>query len=245
MNFKSEVSNLLKDYVYVYINPKTDKIFYVGRGKGNRCFDHLNLDNIVDSPFEEQIKELLSKSIQPKIEIIRYGLSKYQAKLIEASIIDLIELDKLENKYRGYHSRTYGRISVEEIIATFEAEEAPEIKENVLCIIINKLYNSNITQDELFESTKGIWKIGKRREKADFVFSVYQGLVKEVYKVNKWHESGTLVYRFRDSSQFAQADRWEFDGELANDELRRKYKNKAVRTYLPNRIRNPIFYINC
>jgi hypothetical protein len=28
-------------YVYLYIHPKTDNIFYVGRGKGNRAFQHL------------------------------------------------------------------------------------------------------------------------------------------------------------------------------------------------------------
>jgi hypothetical protein len=31
----------LKYYVYIYSNPKTDEIFYVGKGKGNRVFAHL------------------------------------------------------------------------------------------------------------------------------------------------------------------------------------------------------------
>ena len=32
----------LKYYVYLLVNPETNTPFYVGKGEGNRVFDHLN-----------------------------------------------------------------------------------------------------------------------------------------------------------------------------------------------------------
>ena len=38
--FPSEVHNQLKYYVYRLIDPRTGQTFYVGKGKGNRVFEH-------------------------------------------------------------------------------------------------------------------------------------------------------------------------------------------------------------
>ncbi|MCK5294545.1 MAG: hypothetical protein KAJ49_07835 [Arcobacteraceae bacterium] len=45
LNFSSNVIDELKYYVYIYSHPITKKIFYVGKGKGNRVFLHLNDKN--------------------------------------------------------------------------------------------------------------------------------------------------------------------------------------------------------
>ena len=39
--FPKEVIDKLKYYVYLYSDPRDDKIFYVGKGKNNRVFQHL------------------------------------------------------------------------------------------------------------------------------------------------------------------------------------------------------------
>ena len=39
--FSSFVSDKLKSYVYLYSHPITGEIFYVGKGKNNRVFAHL------------------------------------------------------------------------------------------------------------------------------------------------------------------------------------------------------------
>ena len=39
--FTSKVKEKLKHYVYLYLDPRTNVPFYVGKGTGNRCFAHL------------------------------------------------------------------------------------------------------------------------------------------------------------------------------------------------------------
>ena len=39
--FTPEVESKLQYYVYALVDPRTDPIFYVGRGVGNRVFQHI------------------------------------------------------------------------------------------------------------------------------------------------------------------------------------------------------------
>ncbi len=39
--FTSKVADQLKYYVYLYIDPRDSKTFYIGKGTGNRAFTHL------------------------------------------------------------------------------------------------------------------------------------------------------------------------------------------------------------
>ena len=42
MRMTDEVAAVLKSYVYVYIDPRDGKPFYIGKGKGGRLFAHLD-----------------------------------------------------------------------------------------------------------------------------------------------------------------------------------------------------------
>ena len=53
-------------------DPSNEEIFYIGKGKGNRCFSHLN--DTSDNEKVKKIKELISKGIEPKIEILVHGV---------------------------------------------------------------------------------------------------------------------------------------------------------------------------
>lgn len=39
--FTPEVESRLQYYVYALVDPRTDQIFYVGKGVGNRVFQHI------------------------------------------------------------------------------------------------------------------------------------------------------------------------------------------------------------
>ncbi len=124
-----------------------------------------------------------------------------------------------------------------------------EISENVILIRINQLYHENITEEELYEATRGIWRVGIRRENADYAFSVFKGEVKEVFAIKSWFPACTLPYKTRNLqdaiSKVKIEGRWEFKGELAEDNIRNKYIEISVKHYLPYGASNPITYINC
>ncbi|MGH7821426.1 MAG: hypothetical protein ACREQ9_16810 [Candidatus Binatia bacterium] len=46
MRISSEVSRKLCYYVYLYVDPRTGKPFYVGKGRGPRCLSHISARHI-------------------------------------------------------------------------------------------------------------------------------------------------------------------------------------------------------
>lgn len=242
MKFADEVISEIRSYVYIYIDPNTDEVFYVGKGQGNRCFEHLDEES--GSNKVKKINELRSKNQQPKIELLRYGLTDNEATLIEASLIDFIGLDNLTNKVRGQHSKSFGRMSIQDINIKYTADEV-EVIDDVILITVNKLFYSSISDEELYEATRGIWVIGGRRAKAKYAFAVFQGVVREVYEINQWHPSGTLTYSTRNKNEVFIKGRWEFDGIVADNEVRNRYVHKSVKQYITKGSQNPIKYINC
>lgn len=235
--FPPEISEQLKSYVYLYSDPRDGKPFYVGKGVGNRAFSHL-VDE-TDSKKVERIRLLQSAGLEPKIEILRFGLTDDQATLLEATIIDLLGLNQLTNRVRGEHSHSFGRVTVDELLLQKTAKRVT-VEHPALLITINQLFRSDMSAQELLEATRGIWKLGKRREKAEIAMAVYQGIVREVYRIKKWFPAGTLTYQTRADEDFKNSGRWEFDGEVAED-LRGQYLHKSV----GKSGQNPIRYVNC
>jgi hypothetical protein len=97
---------------------------------------------------------------------------------------------------------------------------------------------------ELLEVTRGIWKVGPRREGVEYAFAVFHGLVREVYKIKSWHPALTLAYETRDLTKRDATGRWEFDGEVAPARVRNKYRNRSVHQYLKQGNQSPTVYVN-
>jgi hypothetical protein len=230
-------------YVYLYVNPIDGNIFYIGKGQENRVLAHL--DDESESKKTKIIKEIRSQGKEPIIEFLVHGLkSESDALLIESAAIDLIGISHLSNKVRGYESNQFGRVSLKEIKARHESEPV-DIKDKVILLRINHLYRYDISDDELYEATSGVWKVGKRREKASYAFAVLYGLVREVYEIHEWVPAGTSKYSYRDRHEIERPGRWEFVGQKAPDAVRNMYLDKSVAKYIPTAARNPILYVNC
>lgn len=239
--FPPEVIEALKSYVYLYVDPTDGQPFYVGKGIGNRVFAHL--DDTTESRKAQRIAAIRASGRNPRIEILRHGLSDDQAALVEAAVIDCIGLDKLTNAVSGQHSHSFGRVLAEDVLLV---QTSPKAVIEIPCILvtINRLYRSGMTEIELYEATRGVWKLGLRRKKAKFAMAVYQGIIREVYRINGWHPAGTLPYSTRDASAFAASGRWEFEGQVA-PEYSSKYLRTSVRYLLGDSNQNPIRYVNC
>lgn len=120
-----------------------------------------------------------------------------------------------------------------------------DIAEKVILTKINKRYRDSMTPEALYEATRGVWKIGPRRDEADYAFSVFQGEVKEVYRIRSWLPAGTLKYITRATSDVEIEGRWELEGELAEKEVRNNYVETSVRGYFLQGASNPVMYVNC
>lgn len=240
MRFTAEITAKLKSYVYVYSDPRTGKPFYIGKGIGNRAFAHLRERGEANKIAE--IRQIRRAGLEPRIDVLRYGLTNDEASLVEAAVIDFAGLRTLTNQKRGDHSRSFARISSKDLIAVMTAKPA-KIRHKAILITINKLYRSDMTDQELYEATRGTWVVGKRRERAELAMAVYQGIVREVYRIHRWWPSGTLGYRTRDARELKRRGRWEFEGEVARN-LRERYVGKSVRRYLKAGSQNPIRYVN-
>jgi uncharacterized protein len=233
-----EVTNVLKSYVYVYIDPRNGEIFYIGKGKGDRLFAHLGDTSETDKT--ARISDIRESGKEPQIDLLRYGISDSEAELVEASAIDLIGKNRLTNKMSGHHRGSFPRISSKELILMLNAKRT-EVRHKAILITINRLYRSDMTAQELYEATRGTWRIGQRRNQADVVMAIYQGIVREVYKIEKWHPAGTIEYQTRNSLELQTEKRWEFEGEKSEENIRSQYVGFNV----GRSGQNPIRYINC
>ena len=239
MQFTDEVADTLKSYVYVYVDPRNGEPFYIGKGRRDRLFSHLNDQS--ETQKVARIAEIRNNGKEPQIDILRYGLSDSEAALAEAAAIDLVGKANLTNRVAGHHEHSFGRITSQDLITMLTATPVV-VHHKAILITINKLYRSNMTPQELYEATRGIWVIGPRRDRAEYAMAVYQGIVREVYRINKWYPAGTLEYQTRDDVSNRMdivPERWEFSGDIAH-EIRDEYVRRSV----GKSGQNPIRYVN-
>src|ERR1019366_5709072 len=94
------VAEHLGYYVYLYVDPRTNRPFYVGKGQRDRVLAHL--DDFRDSTKTRVIAELQAGHLEPRIDILAHGLPDEETALrIEAAVIDLLGLGQLTNAVRG------------------------------------------------------------------------------------------------------------------------------------------------
>jgi len=115
-----------------------------------------------------------------------------------------------------------------------------EVRHKAILITINQLYRKNMTAEELYEATRGVWVVGQRKNSVEYAMAVYQGIVKEVYRIGKWYPAGTLDYKTRDIKSYLKGLRCEFDAILAPENIRSEYIGFSV----GKGGRNPIRYVN-
>lgn len=205
--FNQHAIERLGYYVYGLFDPASPAWpFYLGKGRGNRVFDH-----VAGVPLTQDADELMSlkhekiaaiKTTGTAVihKVIRFGLSETEALKIEASLIDLInhiEPNRLTNAISGQGV-------AEGIYTTADLEialNATELKVEVPVLLIkierrwgellarNSQSPSAITRSEIFEAVKGDWVVSLPRAKtASCVLAVARGLVRGVFVPEDWAE---------------------------------------------------------
>lgn len=240
---RPEVAHRLGYYVYLYIDPRDGKPFYVGKGKGGRALSHLSEE--AESRKCAKIAELRDEDLRPRIDILAHGLRDEETAFrIEAAVIDLLGLDALTNEARGWRSLQLGRLPLPELNFYYAAKPV-DVTVPALLIRINRLYRHNMTENELYEATRGVWRLGPRCSKARYAFAVFEGVVREVYEIESWHPAATTPYTTRDSSKLETNGRHEFVGRVAEASIRNHYVGGSVAEKFHRGQRSPIVYLNC
>jgi hypothetical protein len=239
---RPEVADRLGFYVYLYVDPRTGKAFYVGKGQGSRALAHLSAS--AESRKAAVICELSEAGLEPRIDILAHALRDEETAFrIEAAVIDLLGFDDLMNEARGWRSVQSGRRRLSEL-AFYYAAKPVEVTVPALLIRINRLYRHDMTPIELYEATRGTWKLGERRKGARYAFAVFEGVVREVYEIEAWHRAGTTPYATRDAAKL-KLDRWEFAGRIADESIRSVYIGGSVAAYFRRGQQMPTAYVNC
>ena len=235
------VARKLGYYVYLYINPLDGTVFYVGKGKNGRALAHLRTGE--KKAISETVQKIRAAGKEPRIEILAHRLRNPDAALnVEAAAIDLLGLDNLANAVRG-HGAEYGRMGLQEVIAHYTQRKA-KVREPVILIRINKLYRYGMSDADLYDATRSAWRVGPKRNRAQYALSVFEGVVREVYRIKQWLEAGSTFNTRRDGRGITAPDRWEFVGTLADDRIRRRYVNRYVGHLFSQGAQNPISYVN-
>ncbi len=238
MEFPKSVGEKIATYVYLLRDPRSSEIFYVGKGKGNRVFAHAaaSATDLGETEKISRIREILKAGLEVDYEILRHGLTDDQAFEVESTLIDFIGRERLANVVSGRHADTRGRMTVNDIIAKYEAMPIT-IREPAILIVINRLFRRNLTPDELYEATRGDWVMSDRRNRAKYAFAVYNGVVRQVYRIHQW------TPKTAENPAAKIQRRWRFEGEVATE--LDAYVGGSVEAYLKPGAQSPIKYVNC
>lgn len=238
-NLNPQTASALKHYVYIYIDPFTGQPFYIGKGFGSRVLIHASGHGNPET--SARIDAIRAKGKEPAIDILAHGFEDNEtACKVEAAAIDLFARGALTNLVRGRGTVAFGRRPLQELDALYGARPVEIVHPSIL-IRINQRYRPDMSDLELYESTRGVWKTsGPRRDGAHLAFAVFQGVVREVYEIASWHPAGSTRYTTRDGVD--APGRFEFKGRVAGEEIRRRYKWRLVRSYLAEKSQNPICF---
>ena len=221
--FPPSIHEDLKIYVYRLIDPRNGETFYVGKGKGNRVFDHANgklepESEYVAGSMKERINEILTHGHQVTHVIHRHGLTNHIATEIEAALIDAYP--GLTNLQLGAGSKDRGVRHTDDIIRQYAAPYC-ELLDPLILICINKTWRSH----GVYEGTRGVWKINiKRASKYPLVLARVQDLIVGVFEPERWM-AGT-VGNFPLFPELP--NNWGFVGSNCRPELEERYLHKRL-----------------
>ena len=176
-SFDEKTIHKLKAYVYALFDPLEDRPFYIGKGRGNRVFQHVEGAILEDKESNkyEKIREIRARALNNRVKhtVIRHGMSDEVAFEVESALIDLANRTgaKLTNVVTGHNSIESGMMSADDIIRKYNAQPLNELNHNVVIININKKYklvrdealqvNTKYSgKDLIYESVKQAWVIG-------------------------------------------------------------------------------------
>lgn len=220
--------------MYLLRDPRDGTAFYVGKGVGSRVFAHVaEAERLGEREKLDRIRAIHAEGLNVEHLIVRSGLeSEDAAFIVEQSVIDALTATgvRLTNRVKGHESGTHGLATVAAALARWSAPDAPQISEPTVFFIINRAWRADMGEGDIYEATRGHWRIGARnRRETTYAMGVAFGVVRGVYRIESWFPS----------QQEGEDGRWGFVGQHAPE--MRHFLGTSVRHLVPERgAQNPV-----
>lgn len=240
-SFNTMVSLKLDHYVYALCDPEKvsdplKKVFYIGKGQGNRCFNHAKEERgKKDEPLLEGehklavIRDIRKKGLDVEILIVAHGLSADKAFQMEAVLIPLIGT---QNKQSGHKNEEFWltKPQIQELYdKPVQRKEIDELNGKILFVSLNH-QDIDVLQrndDDMAKNTLGNWAVSEEKSRnVDVIIGVKNKLVVSIYKVEK-ADSGYALFDTIPREQKHQKNRSKFFG-MRMLELEKKLKGRTI-----------------
>ena len=243
--FPVGVSDRLNWYVYRLIDPRNGETFYVGKGRGDRIFQHakgvssaVKNEDSVDLKLQ-RIKDILASGLEVAHVVHRHNIETEDlAFQMEAVLIDAYP--GLTNKVTGHGAGDYGCRHVEQIIAEYAAEPF-EAKEPLILISIARSYEEE--EKDIYNAVRGCWRIDANKAgKFKLILAHRRGVVLGAFRPSKWLPATKGNFPWRDIDI---PGRFGFEGHSAKPTTSILYVNKRVPDiYRAKGAANPVRFVD-
>ena len=243
--FPPGVTGQLNWYVYRLIDPRNGETFYVGKGQGDRIFQHAKGalsaskdEDTADLKFS-RIKAIWAAGLDVGHVIHRHNIETEDVAFqIEAALIDAYP--GLTNEVSGRGSDDYGCRHVEQIVAEYAAEPF-EAREPLILISIARSYEEE--GKSIYDAVRGVWRVSVNKARNfKLVLAHSHGVVVGAFRPTEW------LPATKDNFPWLAEDipgRFGFDGQPAERPVESLYIKRRV----PDKFRrkgaaNPLRFIS-
>src|ERR1700722_9672228 len=244
----------LRSYVYLLVDPRTGRPFYVGRGRNDRCFRHVGAaatgadrssatseERSAKYPMLDRIREIEADHRSVRIDILRHGLNADEALLVEAATHDALGLP-------GRPELGSQRRSAVEVSS--QLAKRAKIRRGHQLVLLR---GGAAGTDTSYDRVRHDWRIGRRwtdpgsPRSPRWAAIVAGDVVAAVYRIDGWEAHGARrsgVGPIVDAGLHRPPDRFSFAG-APDPELEDRYTGKSVAAYQGAGSRSPVTYVWC
>jgi hypothetical protein len=266
------VAEKLESYVYLLVDPRTDRPFFAGRGRGDRCFRHLqaartrNDDGAPEAvtgtaahrakfPMLDHIREIEASGRSVRVDILRYGMNADEARLAEAVAVDALGLPFVTKL--GSQRQSASELGVR------LAKQARFKRDHRVALL--RVGGSGA--DTSYEVARHGWRVGRRwtdpasERSPRWAVIVAGELVVAVYRIDGWEPTplrsrspqgtpgtpgtpGTTGRTGPSSGSGRSTYRYSFTGQR-DEQLERRYVGRNVAAYLGRGPQSRVTFVWC